>query len=1134
MDGAILARCASCIVQHTCGHTDAQIDAATSLFCVEHESVVIACSSHCFEQHVAEAHGNSVEAAVPKWQLMQYSSLHASQQLVHHERCLVAERHSQFDLARQLTRNVFCSFVIGTESPFVPGDKFFSLAQQLPDRAVQSIGFVGEPRAKHRIMCSFFDQEERLPPIQLADDGCERGDDDDSIGGGRSYISDITAYMGQNSELVLNVDGLLTFELEHADRRSSAGSSTTTTTTTATATRAPTPTRSSTPTRSLTPQGYMEDRGALMRHEVVSRWYPRLLHLFSNVLCFVGSYRGADTERQLLSELESFGRAAVQNVNHCIKRPLAVLVVCDVSRESLSQCELNVDKAADPYRQQLKALVPSLYHRIDIVYVPEFAGAPRLYHQQLESLHGRIRSTFASLAQLAPSNPLDADLIEGLGAIELPLSNSAGKAAFFRLFGNALRQLNRHPTDAELTLDFTEIVHNDPRAAPTQLADFVYEYFTMMRTYIEQSRSTAGADSFERALTDLEQRIARIYFMWRYRTLGAHAHAFLELAGGSPIDAEFERALRELDERLSREQPCHSSLVIPSSGAGVPETLQWCGLSEDQHRERHKGSSTVQVGRNLLSHEWFGQYERSEHRPRLLETVREALATQWMALSHVLDRHKTYVRAHQHELHDVVTASVNALAVCVVCVLDAPTVRGAPCGHCVCVACAIEHKFQCPLCNSGAMYPNKLPPLAGARVLAIDGGGVRGLIPLVVLSVVQEYAFGISIRNLFDLIVGTSAGGLLTLTVGRSQQQAKELISTFASFGNRAFVKTRLARWFGMAPTRYKVKALRDTLETLLPNPHAPLFTEETPHLALTSVFHRDGERRAALFTSYNRARRATDRVSLFTNATRIDAALATSAAPTYFPSHCCLEEAFIDGGMMHNNPSMVALDEVKALWPSNECHILVSLGTGIGPRTAEEPRSGPRMPKSIFDIILKTIDHATETERTNSELCRLMPDRSVRIQPELRDNFPLDDVEHSQLLIEDTYTFLKRPWMSAQVAQLTRRLLAACFYLHVESNSATSAVLQALIVSRCPLPMEFLSLIDGGSFSITASQIGITIETSEPEASDNVFQMPIRIMGARDTLRLEIMAAMPTAMDFEPELHPISGSPVTIMVGTS
>lgn len=93
------------------------------------------------------------------------------------------------------------------------------------------------------------------------------------------------------------------------------------------------------------------------------------------------------------------------------------------------------------------------------------------------------------------------------------------------------------------------------------------------------------------------------------------------------------------------------------------------------------------------------------------------------------------------------------------------------CGHSVCETCikifgnempASEDVYRieaCNLCASGHLTARLKPTTAGVTILSIDGGGVRGVIPLEFLGLVQEQlGAGCTIHDVIDIVVGTSSG----------------------------------------------------------------------------------------------------------------------------------------------------------------------------------------------------------------------------------------------------------------------------------------------------------------------------------------------------------------------------------------
>ena len=92
------------------------------------------------------------------------------------------------------------------------------------------------------------------------------------------------------------------------------------------------------------------------------------------------------------------------------------------------------------------------------------------------------------------------------------------------------------------------------------------------------------------------------------------------------------------------------------------------------------------------------------------------------------------------------------------------------CGHSICDVCVeifgiecsgVECQYEvqaCTLCTSGRVVVRLKPPSAGVSILSIDGGGIRGVIPLEFLNRLQQTIGDCPVQDLFDLAFGTSAG----------------------------------------------------------------------------------------------------------------------------------------------------------------------------------------------------------------------------------------------------------------------------------------------------------------------------------------------------------------------------------------
>ncbi|HEY7328780.1 MAG TPA: patatin-like phospholipase family protein [Gemmataceae bacterium] len=188
------------------------------------------------------------------------------------------------------------------------------------------------------------------------------------------------------------------------------------------------------------------------------------------------------------------------------------------------------------------------------------------------------------------------------------------------------------------------------------------------------------------------------------------------------------------------------------------------------------------------------------------------------------------------------------------------------------------------------------------RVLAIDGGGIRGIIPASFLERL-EYHSGKRVHELFDLIAGTSTGGILALgyVTPPYGKTAGELLDLYRMNGHVIFGSKK---WWGpLFRPKYDVGPLERLMdkyfgETLLSKAIVPtLVTSYDIHL-----------RRNQVFKSWETGR------DMRKDYKMKDVARATSAAPTYFEPAVLGEGVFVDGGLMANNPAGVAYAEAKRL----------------------------------------------------------------------------------------------------------------------------------------------------------------------------------------------------------------------------
>ncbi|AEE49583.1 patatin-like phospholipase family protein [Haliscomenobacter hydrossis] len=204
------------------------------------------------------------------------------------------------------------------------------------------------------------------------------------------------------------------------------------------------------------------------------------------------------------------------------------------------------------------------------------------------------------------------------------------------------------------------------------------------------------------------------------------------------------------------------------------------------------------------------------------------------------------------------------------------------------------------------------------RILSLDGGGIRGIIPATILSAIEEKAKK-PISELFDLVAGTSTGGIIASgllipdaeNANQPKYSAGNLLEFYTKEGARIF-KKRLGlrvRGSNLVNETY----LHDGLEQVLKEYFAQSELKDVlKPLVVTSY---DIERRMPFYFKSRLAKSNPQSENFLLR----DIARATSAAPTYFEPALLKNAkgdrlALVDGGVCANNPSIVAHSEAEEL----------------------------------------------------------------------------------------------------------------------------------------------------------------------------------------------------------------------------
>jgi len=230
------------------------------------------------------------------------------------------------------------------------------------------------------------------------------------------------------------------------------------------------------------------------------------------------------------------------------------------------------------------------------------------------------------------------------------------------------------------------------------------------------------------------------------------------------------------------------------------------------------------------------------------------------------------------------------------------------------------------------------------RILSIDGGGIRGILPGIILSRIEEKLQvkkndpDLRLADMFDFMAGTSTGGILTLSYltpdenGRPKLKASEAVKLYLEKGDKIFdvsLWQSLASGAGTIDEKYDASELEEALN------------ENFGNCKLSDLL------RPCIISSYDIGngkphffKQSKSDKSIYNYKIK-EVARATSAAPTYFEAARVNNEidspfSLIDGGVFVNNPALVAYSEVRGMkyahldhLPTAKDMMMVSIGTG-------------------------------------------------------------------------------------------------------------------------------------------------------------------------------------------------------------
>lgn len=292
------------------------------------------------------------------------------------------------------------------------------------------------------------------------------------------------------------------------------------------------------------------------------------------------------------------------------------------------------------------------------------------------------------------------------------------------------------------------------------------------------------------------------------------------------------------------------------------------------------------------------------------------------------------------------------------------------------------------------------------KILSIDGGGIRGVLPATFLSVLEEKLQETTgnkdfrLAEYFDLIAGTSTGGLLTcmyLTPDDNnalipKYTARQALEFYFGYGDSAFTANKQGGFH-----KYSAKGLETGLNKFFGNLKLGQLIKPCCITAY-DMLHCEP------FMFFSDMAISDPRANYYVK----DIARATSALPGIFPpatitSLADRKRTFIDGSIFAYNPAMQAYIRAKSIFPNAKNFMLLSLGTGL-PATAYTYTQLDDTSEKNWARILADIAFSAHSDMVHYQLEEIFMNKPgsvyIRLQPSLHGlNKEMDNVSHENVL---------------------------------------------------------------------------------------------------------------------------------------
>jgi len=294
----------------------------------------------------------------------------------------------------------------------------------------------------------------------------------------------------------------------------------------------------------------------------------------------------------------------------------------------------------------------------------------------------------------------------------------------------------------------------------------------------------------------------------------------------------------------------------------------------------------------------------------------------------------------------------------------------------------------------GVQWKPRVPGQKGLRILSLDGGGTRGVLSIAYLKdIMQRVNSNLEPYQMFDLICGTSTGGIIACLLGAQRASLAETEILYDDFIEKVFGQRSNLRLV-TDRAAYDENILEDILyeiagDQLLLDSNQ----NDCSRVFCISTKVNVNPPQPNVWRNYNYPPGRTSRYPGAFRVNTFTAVRATTAAPTFFTPVPWENGLYCDGALVANNPTAIAMQEAKVLYPGVPIEMVLSIGTGYCNEESAVQSMGWDM------LVNKLISSSTDTEDVHALLVDFLPpEKYFRFNPALEVDYPIDEKDRGIL----------------------------------------------------------------------------------------------------------------------------------------